>query len=112
MPVCVGYRTTTYTLSLPLDLSRSVAVTRDRRESLRWTLGDFLIAPEEGARLRINPDYALAQKLHVLFATARLHDNRRGIARRIGARNRRFPDDRARLFVERHHRGLFTAGRY
>src|SRR5215510_10311787 len=47
-----------------------IVATRDRRESLRRALDHFLVAPEEGARLRINSDDALAQKLHVLFAPA------------------------------------------
>src|SRR5262245_27751878 len=89
-----------------------IGATRDRRESLRRALDHFLVAPEEGARLRINSDDALAQKLHVLFAPAPLHDDRRRITRGIAARNRRFPDDRARLFVERHDRGLRAAGGY
>src|SRR5262249_34922615 len=87
-----------------------ITVTCDRSESLRRALGNFLVAPEEGARLRIDSDNALAQKLHVLFSTARLHDNRRRISIRAGAWNRRFPDDRARLFVKRHDRGLCAAG--
>src|SRR5215510_9218826 len=86
-----------------------IGATRDRRESLRRAFDHFLVAPEEGARLRINSDDALAQKLHVLFAPARLHDNRRSVTCGIGARNRRFPDDRASLFVERRHRGLGAA---
>src|SRR5215510_10735344 len=87
-----------------------IGATRDRRESLRRAFDHFLVAPEEGARLRINSDDALAQKLYVLFAPAGLHDNRRRITRGIAARNRRFPDDRASLFVKRYDRGLRAAG--
>src|SRR5262245_31096366 len=89
-----------------------IGATRDRRESLRRALDHFLVAPEEGARLRINSDDALAQKLHILFSLAHLHDNRGSITRGIGARNRRFPYNSARLFVKRHHRGLRAAGGY
>jgi hypothetical protein len=55
---------------------------------LRHTLGNLSVAPEELAGLRINSDYALAQKLHVLFSPARLDDNRRCITRWVATGDR------------------------
>src|SRR6185436_2526611 len=53
-----------------------VFAARDRRYHLCHPLGCLLVAPEELTRLCINPNYALAQKLHVLLAASRLHDDR------------------------------------
>src|SRR5687767_5210888 len=89
-----------------------IPVMRDRSHHLRHTLDRLRVAPEELAGLRINSDYALAQKLHVLFPPARLNDDRRRISRMVATRDRRFPYDRARLFVKRHDCGLGAAGGY
>src|SRR6185369_1607041 len=86
-----------------------IRVARDRRESLRGAFDNFLVAPEELTRLRIDSDDAFAQKLYVLFAPTRLHDDRRRVTCRVATRNRRFPDERTRLFVERHYRRLLAA---
>src|SRR5215207_6575958 len=87
----------------------NVPAAPDGREILRRPLGRLFVAPEELARLRVHPDDAFRQELHVLFAASPLHDNRRRVTRGVAARDRRLPDDRARLFVERHHRGLRAA---
>ena len=79
---------------------------------MSWALSNLLVAPEKLARLCINSHHALAQALHILFAAATLNDNRRCITRGVATRYRRFPNERARLFVKRHHRGLRAAGRY
>src|SRR5215207_784464 len=82
----------------------------DGRKILRRPLGRLFVAPEELARFRVHPDDAFRQELHVLFAASPLYDNRRRVARGVAARDRRLPDDRARLFVQRRHRGLRAAG--
>src|SRR6185503_9289391 len=89
-----------------------ISVTSNWSHHLRHTFGNRVVAPEKLARLRINSDYALAQKLDVLFSPTRLNDNRGCITRRLATRDRRFPDDCASLFVKRHHRGLRASGSY
>ena len=78
----------------------NISITRDGCESLSRPFDDFLIAPEKLTRLRINSDEPLVQELHVLLASAALHDNRRRITCLVTTRNRRFPDDRACVLVQ------------
>src|SRR6185369_7360236 len=85
---------------------------RHRRKILRRTFRNVRVAPQKLARLRINSDESLAQKLYVLFATRSLHDDRRRVTRRIAARHRRSPNHRTSLFVERGQGGLWTTGSY
>src|SRR4030095_14838925 len=89
-----------------------IITTGNRREKLRWSLSNLLVAPEELTRLRIDSDDTFLQKLHVLFAAGRLNDNRRRIACWVATRDCRFPNDRARLLVKRDHGCLRAAGGY
>ena len=85
------FRRDSVAVRLPTDESASygkcpsvhISVTRRRRENLRRALDHFLVAPEKLPRLRIHSDDAFAQKLHILFSPAPLHDNRRRITRRV-----------------------------
>src|SRR5688572_1617217 len=85
-------------------------VTRDGGEILGWSFGNFFVTPEKLSGLRINPDESLGQRLDILFSPAPLNHDRRSISCRVAARDRRLPDDRARLFAERHDRGLRATG--
>src|SRR5262245_55248639 len=73
---------------------------RDWSHHLRHTFGGLGVAPEELSGLRINTDYALAQKLHVLFSPARLDDDCRCITGGITTGHRRFPNDGTGFLVQ------------
>ena len=96
---------------------KHVIVADDRRGNVGHAVGDLVVAPQELAGVGRHADRPAADDRHVLAHTIDLRGHDRRSSRPRPCRDRRSPASahfqiRSPVFLfERHHRGVFDAGR-